>query len=492
MSPTMRRLGAALLFWAAPGAWAAELNALSDLKISPIPNGAQVVVRGTRPPTFTVFRLNDPDRLIVDLSAADASAIKGHHEGTGPVAGVVASQFSDDRASVGRILVGLTASAQYDVKAQGNQVVVAVHNGAKTAAAPPASAAPEPTPAVKPAPPQPEGVVASRVDEKPVTRAAHRVTGVTFSGERLRIMTDGELAKYELIELSNPPRLALDLFGVTLSARLPKVSSRYLERLRSGSHADKVRLVFHAKGEMPTYNVQRTARGLELSLGASAPAQVAVTPKGGDEGEAEIEIDGQKVALGSSEIAPIPAAPKSAAPVDVKDIAFDEDPNGGRVEVKLSRASEWKIDRPDDASAVLTLENARLPKSLERSLDTSALDTPVKMVSAFSAPGGAGQVRIVVAASGALQESVVKTPQGLSWKLTSKGVKTEQVVVNPKTAGAAEEAVAYAAQGQTQRTRYVGKRVSFEFKDIDIHNLLRVIAEVSKKNIVVADDVTGK
>ena len=38
----------------------------------------------------------------------------------------------------------------------------------------------------------------------------------------------------------------------------------------------------------------------------------------------------------------------------------------------------------------------------------------------------------------------------------------------------------------------MGRRVSFEFKDIDIHNLLRIIAEISKKNIVVADDVQGK
>jgi type IV pilus assembly protein PilQ len=34
--------------------------------------------------------------------------------------------------------------------------------------------------------------------------------------------------------------------------------------------------------------------------------------------------------------------------------------------------------------------------------------------------------------------------------------------------------------------------VTFEFKDIDIHNLLRIIAEISKKNIVVSDDVSGK
>src|SRR5829696_3902040 len=84
---------------------AAELNALSGLKILPTSSGAQVVVSGTRAPTFTVFRLGDPDRLVVDLSSADATGISGHHDGAGPVAGVVASQFSDERASVGRLLV---------------------------------------------------------------------------------------------------------------------------------------------------------------------------------------------------------------------------------------------------------------------------------------------------------------------------------------------------------------------------------------------------
>ena len=69
---------------------AAELNNLSGLKVLKTPTGAQVVVEGNRAATFTVFRLNEPDRLVVDLSAADASGIKGHHDGSGPVSGVVA------------------------------------------------------------------------------------------------------------------------------------------------------------------------------------------------------------------------------------------------------------------------------------------------------------------------------------------------------------------------------------------------------------------
>ncbi|MFM7140850.1 MAG: type IV pilus secretin PilQ, partial [Alphaproteobacteria bacterium] len=40
--------------------------------------------------------------------------------------------------------------------------------------------------------------------------------------------------------------------------------------------------------------------------------------------------------------------------------------------------------------------------------------------------------------------------------------------------------------------RYSGRKVSLEFKDADILNVLRVIADVSQKNIVATDDVAGR
>lgn len=39
---------------------------------------------------------------------------------------------------------------------------------------------------------------------------------------------------------------------------------------------------------------------------------------------------------------------------------------------------------------------------------------------------------------------------------------------------------------------YVGQRVSLDFKDADVHNVLRLLADVSKLNIVATDDVRGK
>jgi len=175
----------------------------------------------------------------------------------------------------------------------------------------------------------------------------------------------------------------------------------------------------------------------------------------------------------------------------VQDVTFVESASGGLVEIKLTGEASWSVDRPEPRGAVLTLTGVKLPRRLERSLDTSALESPVKMVSTFAVPGDANQVRVVVAGDKPLAEKLERTPQGLAWRFTAKGSEVEEVAVANRTAGFTTEAKSYAAQAAPSRAQYTGKKVSFEFKDIDIHNLLRIISEVSKLNIVVADDVKG-
>ncbi|AGC47631.1 type IV pilus secretin PilQ [Myxococcus stipitatus DSM 14675] len=484
----------------------AELNTLRDVAVSRTGSGAQVVVTGTRPPTFTVFRLSSPERLVVDLSSADATGIKGHHDGSGPVAGVVASQFSDERASVGRVLLALDKASQYDVRADGNRVVISV-DGAEakqaepspvvTAPAAPSVAKPavvaEAAPQVKASEPStkpalPENVVAAEADEREVANPAQRITQLAYSDETLRIRADGDIARYEVLELADPPRLAVDLYGVGLAARAPRVNGATLREVRVGAHSDKVRLVLDVRGKMPAYRVDRADKGLEVVLGGAVARKAAPSPAPQEVVASVAEVEPMRPAP-----EPVEAqAPATASMVEVKDLSFQEGGAGGRVVLKLTGTASWKVDRPDPRSAVLTLENARLPKKLERSLDTSALETPVKMISAFSVPGESRKVRVVVAADGAIDEKVTQNGGTLSWRLDVKGVKTDEVAVAQRTAGFTAEAPAYAAEGAPQQARYRGKRVSFEFKDIDIQNLLRVIAEISKKNVVVADDVSGR
>jgi type IV pilus assembly protein PilQ len=508
MSKGLKVLAGAGWWLLAHGAFATELNALTEVKVSATPAGAQVVVTGSRPAIFTVFRLPGPDRLVVDVTSADAAAVKGVRDGAGPVGGVVISQFSDEHGNVVRLLVALKQAGSYDVHADGNQVVILVQ--AETASpTPPVVAAAKPSSAVTSAPvappaapaaiapaaaapsaPSAEPVLAEH-DVRQVKHPAHHITQVHLSTHRLELVADGSLTRFEVLELSGPPRLALDVYGVTLTGKLPGARPVPFTSLRAGAHSDKVRLVLDVDGAMPSHNVTWTASGLVWTVGGTAPSPQVAKALSGELKDGEIEIDGKRMTVGQP-AQPVTAPTKAASPTgEVQDVTFAESPNGGVVEIKLSGEVAWSVDRPEPRGAVLTLTGAKLPHRLERSLDTSALDGPLKMISTFAVPGDGNQVRVVVAADKPLSEKLERTAKGLSWRFTAKGSEVEEVSVNDRTAGFTTEAKSYAAQAAPARAQYSGKKVSFEFKDIDIHNLLRIISEVSKLNIVVADDVKG-
>ena len=419
-----------------------ELNTLREVRVSPARGGTEVAIVGSLPPVFTVFRLSEPERLVVDISSATASSVQGHQDGQGAVEGVVTSQFSDAHASVARILLALKQSVPYDVRAKGATLVVSVGTNL-------------PGPAPLP------NLVASRSNEHEVKHPAKHVTALSFHHDTLDISADGEIGKYEILELTDPPRLALDLYGVDWASKVPKIHSAQLNGIRVGAHSHRVRLVLDVRGKSPRYQVVQNDQGLQLVLspGSAKPLENAVT-----------------------EVA-------TPAKSEITEVVFLDETKGGKVDLQLSPAASWRVDRPDDHSAVLTLDSTSLPKRLERSFDTSALDTPIKMVSAFAVSGD--KTRVVVSSREAFEEKVLPSPKGLTWQLTAKAIKPEQATVQAKAASMSTQAPAAAISQTVLEADYVGKRVSFEFKDIDIHNLLRVMAEVSKKNIVVADDVKG-
>ncbi len=494
MSQEKTIMNSALLFAGllASTAFGASGNALTGVSVATTPNGVEVTVRCSQAPVFNVFRLKEPDRLVVDVSGATVEAIKGHHEGAGPVTGVVASQFSDAKAEVGRLLLGLSNARRYDVKAVDTALIISIEGEPSKEAAPvaavvePAAVAAIATAETARPSVAGETIVASRVDEKPVKKPATRLRGITASSEGLKLVTDGEVAKFEVIELADPSRLAIDLFGLKGSPRAPKTALGNVRDVRVGAHDDKVRVVIEF-AQRPTFDVRRRSDGVSIGIkGVSKElAQAAAAPAGD---VAEVEIDGSPVPVETSTV--VAAAPD--ARVDVTDVSFMESANGGVVQLKLKGNPKWTVERPDGKSAVLNLEGAHIARQLERSLDTSALETPVKMVSVFAVPGSSNKVRVVVAGGQALDQLVNERPGVMQWRFSTKG-GSEQVISQDRSAGFSTEADAVSEEGAPQQRRnYVGKRVSFEFKDIDIHNLLRIIAEISKKNIVVADDVQGK
>ncbi|MCJ7611854.1 MAG: type IV pilus secretin PilQ, partial [Candidatus Aminicenantes bacterium] len=67
----------------------------------------------------------------------------------------------------------------------------------------------------------------------------------------------------------------------------------------------------------------------------------------------------------------------------------------------------------------------------------------------------------------------------------------EKPVTQPQVVKKVEEEKKAAEEGPPEKG-YTGRRLSLDFKDADIKNILRLIAEVSNLNIITGDDVTGK
>jgi type IV pilus assembly protein PilQ len=415
-------------------------------------------------------------------------------------AGVVAvstAQYKDERSSVGRIIVALEGPRRYEVAPRGDALVVrvigeaaqdrqapilaAASGAAKptaTPSAPPtAPATPTPTPgATQGAPSDRSGaadehVVSRRVDEAVVGRPARAITGVRSTKDRIVLVTNGQVSRIEVIELRDPARLALDLDGVVKAPKAPVRGPKGFAQVRFGRSEGRVRVVLDGAGALPAYEVKRIHDGIAVVASSSTPARTA-----------------------AAAAAPVPAPAAAAAPrARITDVRFAQ--QGGFARVEIAGSARHQVSRPDPHTVVLALQNADLAKGLERSLDTTAFQGPVVMISSFHQPT-TGEVKIVATLRGEAIDRVEESPKGLSWTFQSTAAKASAAAAVVKTAGEqsagfASEAPVVALSG-APRAGYSGRRITLDFHDIEIRNLLRLIADVSKKNIVVADDVSGK
>ena len=332
-------------------------------------------------------------------------------------------------------------------------------------------------------------VVLSREDVQEVKNPAHRLGAVSVAvrdgAALVEVKADGEIASLGIVELRNPARLALDLRGV--AGRFGKAEGALLVKgVRLAKNEQGTRVVIDAAGQtMPQYHIERMALGLKVRVGepkavASAPAPAAPAPARMPEAPA---------APKPADLTKISAAPRLTA-VRAVDLRTLE--NRTEVLVALDDSVRFEISRPDATTSVLTLHGAALPDRLERNLDASSLGGPVSMLSSYRVPGDAGDVKVVATVAKGTLDEMMAQKGTLIWKFGGPKAVAQAVTPAPRAAAMASDARAAASQGNVyDASQYTGRKVDFNVKDIDIKNLLGAIAEISKKNIIVADDVRG-
>lgn len=285
----------------------------------------------------------------------------------------------------------------------------------------------------------------------------------------------------------------------------------------------------------PGESKPRTMTRLHISLGKTAHFRVQ---RGAD--HLSILLAPGTSTREASELRRTESGTKSA---QVSDVRFErtggdstkttrsDQPRKDRVVLAVSGRPGYSLKATKTGRLRLELQGTDLSKELERVMDVTAYGSKVRSITAFRDPSRSLTI-VEIDREGDDKGEVFFTPAGdqLVWAFDAperqpspiantsvqrvgSGVKPATVptrTVARETAGppdakvaasildldtetrsSAEAGFVSTVPAQAVGGRYRGRRIDLDLKDADIHNVLRLLADVGRVNVVTADDVSG-
>jgi type IV pilus assembly protein PilQ len=350
----------------------------------------------------------------------------------------------------------------------------------------------------------------------PITVTGIEIRDVEPTGAVVVLTADGPFGAYESFSLPEPPRLVIDLPEATYAVKRPVTAPKAgpIKRLRSSQY--KVKPV-------------KTTR-LVLDLSANLPYQVQAK-----NGQFHVLI-GDAIAKAGAPEAPIPAVaapaePSAPAPPvlpegegKVTGVTFKPADARSRIQIQTEgRVSFNLTELKDPPKLVVDVAEATIGPGVSRSLEVAQLPGPVERVRAAQFRTQPEKVvRVVADLKHRVRYEAIQSPTGITLELSEPAVAAPPTrpapappvmaeaprpvppapAVSPPApavpgapeAPAAAPAAPPAPPVAAARPAAAPRpgRLSMDFKDADINNLLRIIAEVSGQNIVAGDEVKGK
>ena len=252
------------------------------------------------------------------------------------------------------------------------------------------------------------------------------------------ILADGTIKDYHLFDLVKPPRLVLDFPEIKslMPVKEKASSSPFLKKVRLGNHPDYSRVVLDSPvPDLFSFDVISVSNGVTVFLGSGF-------------GERRQEL----IAMSPS--------------------------------LQLSEEQKAAISDPTGESEFLSGEKKPVPKSVnaeESDKESPQLSLPS---SETAAPDSEPEASVPKASLEKSPAPAVDTAEE-----TTEMTKEEKADPAEKPTAASPSALVVLEEKETPR--YTGEHISLDFKDADIRNILRLIAEVSDLNIVAGDDVQG-
>jgi len=219
--------------------------------------------------------------------------------------------------------------------------------------------------------------------------------------------------------------------------------------------------------EYYTYTSQRVN---DVSIGAAeGRTRLVVSLRSGIGDQYQIDAKPNEMIVRFGKVKPM----AKAAGLTIESVSFQPEDRIAHLVVRTDRANPIINLQEEDGKIVLDVKHAGLAAGQERTQDVRAFPGPVNQIDTYSL---GKDVRIVVR----LREKSVVTSYQTGNVLT--------VTMKPVDMVAAARADDNVVKNEKV---YTGQKVTFNYKDIDIRNALKLIAEMSDLNIIMSDDVKG-
>jgi len=478
------------------------------------------------PPFYKL--LSDPLRISIDVPNIDLKQIKSPLKiDNGTIGEVLTTQYDDK----GRIEISLLQMTNYNISKEEKNLIIDIEKVKKVAEAKEVKKEEETPKETKTEAP----AAGPQKEEPPPTpppmNKAKEMVNVLFEEKNdfitFNIIADGRLENYDSFKLDSPSRLVLDIWGVGTQypQKSIKMKNPFVKALRIGQHPDKLRLVFDSsQPKLPSYQINRMDDKLIVSLGnipqPSGP-QIYVQEKSAKEAPA------------TAPKAEVESRPKPMKASALTSIDFKQMDDKSRIILSLSAEDpQFESSTSSENIIAVDVKNAFVPKHLLRGLDTSAFESAVNYINLKNIKvGKTNDIRVLVKLREETPYETTKEGKEIFIDIKEKPKKVEAKVEAPPlevkrgeaaaevkkeekpvaepipptpiakaeekpipptpAAKKVEEEKKSVDEGRTEKL-YVGRKLSLDFKDADIKNILRLIAEVSNLNIIAGDEVTGK
>ncbi len=468
----MRRLRTALISFLIVGGFSCathtvkkeitfKRNIIKKVKVQVYKNGARILVSGTQPTNYTAFRLIEPWRIILDLTDTDVRYIKPAIDVS---SGIINSLKIQKLGKSGRIEIKTNLPPSFEVKREGNEIKMWI----------------APTKLKKKFAQAEEEIIEELEEEE--APAEEEV--------------EAEEPEKEVVE--EAPEEVVEEVVEEVPEEAPE---EVPEEAPEEAPEEVTKEVAPPQGPKPE-EIPPAREEVAEEVPPSAPEEVteAVPPP-------------------APEVVPPPVLERASKIIDIKSSVVGEKttiefigngPIGDYTAFKLQNPPRLVVDIMDvgnlypsttvDVGSPL-ISKVRLgqhPDKVRFVLDVPTEDVPpyeiekkenklVVTLSPIIVPPVIAEVRKVeekppeVVPPSPPPPTPIPTPTPTPPPVAPPPPKVEEEV--PPEVGVAPEMIA--------KKRYTGMRISLEFKEADIRDVFRLIAEVSKLNIIVTDDVKG-